>query len=337
MGEQTEEKIPIALRLKAWWEGYDRGELEAAFLEKYGHKAEESEEKAPEPKPTAVRKCAPIASNDRELPFDPWDEQRIEVAQYIWGDGYCGPGGPEHIVSISKLLALTPKMSLVEFGARLGGPARALTEKFGSWVSPYESSEKLVEAGNKLSSMAGLLNRAELVHYDPATISELDRKFDRAFIKDALLYIEDKQKILNLIFEYIKPEGLFLLTEITLGDESASIKPAYADWKENEPSQVYSILPDELTGMLQEAGFSVRVDEDVTASYIDLISKAWAGADAVVAKLVDQEDGPQLIETLLREAEHWSRRSNLMKSGDLQVRRLLGYKSEQKKRMLSDW
>ena len=85
------------------------------------------------------------------MPVDLWDAKRVNISQYIWGEGYCGPGGPEHIVSMSKLLALSPKMSMMCLGAGLGGPTRTLADKFGVWVSGYEESEHLVEAGNELS------------------------------------------------------------------------------------------------------------------------------------------------------------------------------------------
>ncbi len=123
MAGEAKEKLPLKLKLKAWWEGYDRDEYAAIRADE----AESNDVKG-QGAPTSTPGSAPTKGKNAvdDLPFDPWDEERIDIAQYIWGDGFCGPGGAEHIVSMSKLLALSPEMSMVILGGGLGGPARSL-------------------------------------------------------------------------------------------------------------------------------------------------------------------------------------------------------------------
>lgn len=336
--------VPFALRMRAWWEGYDSEELAFAFKKRYG-KTLPSKAGKTSKKTETDKSQIPIKEGgeqqtdqaDEELEFEPWDDKRIDIAQYIWGDGYCGPGGPEHIISMSKLLALTPKMSMMEVGSGLGGPGRTLSDSFGVWVTGYEASQPLVDAGNELSKMAGMTKKVEIVHYDPEDVSKLNRTFDRVFAKDAMLTIDNKKDLINACYNQTKAEGLMLLTEYVLGDEGSSGVPEFQEWREKEPFRIYPVTDGDLVNMVKDSGFSIRVNEDITDSYIELIANAWAGADKVVAQLIEREDGPAMIDTLLREAEYWNRRSRLMEKGHLKVWRILGYKKMEKKIMMSDW
>ena len=83
--------------------------------------------------------------------------------------------------------------------------------------------------------------------------------------------------------------------------------------------------------------FNIRVNEDVSEHYVELINESWKGADQVAAKVAEEEDGEELVRTLLREAEFWSRRVRLLKAGRIQVRRILASKKAEKPSMLSDW
>ena len=85
------------------------------------------------------------------------------------------------------------------------------------------------------------------------------------------------------------------------------------------------------------AGFAIRVNEDISDQYIELISRAWAGADKVAQKLIHEPNGEGLVTTLLKEAEFWSRRTELLRSGDLRAWRLLAYKKDNTGKTMSDW
>ena len=93
----------------------------------------------------------------------------------------------------------------------------------------------------------------------------------------------------------------------------------------------------ELVDMLKKARFIVRVNEDVSDHYVELVNHAWAGADKVAARIAKQEDGEELLKTLVKEAEYWNRRVRLLRSGALRVWRILASKKADKPSMMSDW
>lgn len=319
--------MPIGLRLKAWWEGYDPDEIKKRLREREKVSAVE------EPGPVE----APIKMSISADTIDPWDEETIDIAQYIWGKGFCGPGGPEYIVALSKLLALSPEMSMLQIGAGLGGPARVLADRFGVWITGYDASANLVEKGNKLSKMAGLEKKAALEYYNPEEVESFGRKFDRALSKEALFTIQDKNNIIANIEDKLKPGGLFLMTEYVLGSDAVIGKDRYKEWVVGERHHPYPILAEELVGLVKGNRMQVRVSEDISMQYIEMINKAWSGADEVAAKLAKQDDGTQKIQVLMREAEFWTRRKKLLESGDLKLWRIVANKKSSGPSMMSDW
>ena len=134
----------------------------------------------------------------------------------------------------------------------------------------------------------------------------------------------------------MKPEGLFLMTDYVLGSENVVGEAVYREWKEAEPSTPCPVTQEELVDLMQSAGFSVRVNEDISENQCELITQAWAGADAIVTGMMEQTSS-DLVDKLLKEAEIWALRSKLLKSGSLKLVRILGYKNEEKSRMMSDW
>lgn len=312
----------LGLRLKAWWEGYDADEIQQRL------DAQVPDEPAPE-----APKEEPVQSDD----IDPWSDEAVDIAQYIWGKGFCGPGGPEYIISLSKLLALSPEMSMMQIGAGLGGPARVLVDRFGVWMTGYEESENLVKKGRELSKMAGLEKKAVLEQYNSEDIEGFDRKFDRALSKEALFTINDKRGVIEKIEDKLKPGGLFLMTEYMIADDSVPGKDRYKEWAVGERHHPCPIVEDDMVSILKDNRLQVRVSEDITMQYVDMINQAWAGADAVAAKLAKQEDGAKMIQTLMREAEFWTRRKKLLESGDLQLWRIVANKKSTGPNMMSDW
>lgn len=316
----------MGLRLKAWWEGYDTDDIKKRLQDR---EPEDFEEPAKEEKSESQELTAET--------MDPWDEQTVDIAQYVWGKGFCGPGGPDYIISLSKLLALSPEMSMLQIGAGLGGPARVLVDRFGVWMTGYEESPMLVEKGRKLSKMAGLEKKAVLEGYEPDDFEGFGRKFDRALSKEALFTVEDKAGMIEKIEDKLKPGGLFLMTEYVIDSDAVIGKDSYKEWAVGERSHPFPVLSDDLVKILKDNRMQVRVSEDISRQYIDMITKAWAGADEVAAKLAKREDGAAMIQTLMREAEFWTRRKKLLESGDLKLWRIVANKKSGGPGMMSDW
>lgn len=347
---KAEEKIPLKIRFMAWWEGYDADQFydyvqKRAAGEHPPLPQKNGAETAPKDaldKAIAEKVEEAEAATEEEapkdnLPFDPWDKARIEIAQYVWGPGYCGPGGPEHIITISKLLALSPELSMADLGAGLGGPMRTLVEQFGVWAMGYEESANKVEAGNQLSKMAGMMKKAPLTQFKLSPEYEFDRRYDRFILRDELHLVEDKRGILTRLEDTLKPEGLILLTDYVLADESVVAADSYKEWRDGEPIRPHMVTQQEYAELISKAGLALRVNEDRTKEQIDLITHAWSGVDELIAKLMADPNSKHLVKVLAKEAELWNRRVKVMQRGRIKYCRFLAAKRARKTSMMSNW
>jgi cyclopropane fatty-acyl-phospholipid synthase-like methyltransferase len=310
--------VPIKWRLKAWWEGYDLDDIKAK-LKQNNHSDNIEVPVKPDETKSEDKKNAPEALV--------WDAKRLETAQLIWGEGYCGPGGPEYVKSMSKLLGMSSKMSVAVIGAGLGGPSRVLADEFGAWITGYEENEALAKKGMELSTKAGLENKAAIKHYNPNDNTPFERTFDRAYSKEALYTVEDKTKLLTNVFTNLKDSGLFLINDYTLSSSDALANKDVQKWLRQEPNQAYPVTSASMEKTLADCGYILRVNEDITDIYINLIAKSWVGVDKVIESLNKQEtDQTEMIGRLMKEAEFWSLKSKILKEGHMKVWRFLGYK-----------
>lgn len=317
-------KVPLKLRLKAWWEGYDLEDVKAHLLTQQGYPSSAND--ASEVDTSAADKDTTPLPEDK-ISVMAWDKLRIQMTQLIWGDGYCGPGGKSQIQTMSKLLAMNSEMSAIVVGAGLGGPARVMAEDYGVWITGYEQSKELVEKANNLSLEASLEKKVVIQHIDPAQPNPFERKFERAFSKEALYCFPDKDKILKDTYDTLKDDALFLLTDYTLTDISALENSDVQKWLKQEASQPFPVTAKKMKNCLENCGFSLRVNEDISQDYVELIERSWTKAEVIAKELAQKgPEGVAAITTLMEEAEFWSLRAKLMKNGLIEVRRFLAHK-----------
>lgn len=328
-------KIPVGVRLKAWWEGYSADDLWDATKEEPAEDGPDENGDA-----SAAPKSADSPPGEPRKPKGqilPWDDKRLEIAQFVWGEGYCGPGGPEHVVAMAKILALTPEMSVLGLGGDLGGPARTLAKETGAWISCLESSQDMVDAGNKLSEKAGLSKKAKLKFYNFDKPMPLDRQYDRVFSKESLFTVPDKKNLFETLEPFIKGDALVLLTDYVIASEADLNSKEIREWKKGEPKEPFLSTSEQLVNAVKDGQLSIRVSEDISDQYIKLIAESWANADKLIAQLMERGDeGQELVDTLLTEAEFWSRRSKLLVSGKLKVWRIVAHKKVLQS-LMSNW
>jgi SAM-dependent methyltransferase len=300
----------------AWWEGYDLDALKAFMMPKPASIVA---------KPVTPARQAPLGVE--AMPFDPWSADRADVAQLIWGKAFCGPGGPDHVISMSKLLALTPEMSIADLGAGLGGPARVLAEHFGVWVTGFETSNYLVTAGNEMSYMSGMARKAPIKHLDVASSEPFERRFDRIYGHGFLSKLRTLSDMTGKVSAALKTDGLLLATDYFARDKKTLTDPDVISWLASEPHNPNLHTVDKVLKEFERYKLMVRVNEPMTDQYAKLVTKGWKVADQVVAELMEDEETARLVPILLKEAEIWARRLKIFASGKVEVRRILAAKT----------
>lgn len=306
-------KIPVNLRLKAWWDGN-----ELVLKARAG-------EAPPAPEPRKV-----VGYRD---PARPWETPRVQMLQAIWGQGFWAPGGREYGQRLAKPFGLTPAMSLLDLGAGLGGPARACVEEFGVWVSGVERDPELAVAGKEISTLAGLAKKAEIAPYDPDQFEIPQRSFDCILAREILFTAADKPRLLRVIERGLKPHGQFVFTDYVLSGPGRETSPTVGAWMQHEPTTPHPWTMDDYTRCLNELKFDIRTAVDETAAFRDLILSGWADyTQAAASASLD----PELARCLVEEVELWARRVAAIDAGDLRLYRVYALKTASE-RLLSDW
>lgn len=252
-----------------------------------------------------------------------WTDPQYQIKECMWGTGFVGPGGADYVSTLIKPLGLDSSMSVVEFGASLGGSSRQIHQDTGAWVTGYERSPLLVEAAAEQSAKAGMTRQVKIVKYEPANISLRPESAAAVFSKEALFRIENKAALLKTAHAALRTQGHLLFTDYMLGQPEPD-SAAVEDWLHNEPSDAHAWSLEEAYTCLNELGFEVRVSEDTSIEFKSRVLKA-------IAKFMRNFDGGRQFGAgwrvaLLNEVELWARRLNAMESGNAGVYRIYAWK-----------
>jgi len=332
--ENNEVKIPLIWRLRAWWHGYDLDDIRARLSKSteplsgdISPPAEETpEEKYPDSPP---KRDDERDDEDDEIEFIEenhvavkavWDTERAHVAQIFWGDGFCGPGGPENIIHMTEPLNVNSKRRTMVIGAGLGGPVRVIHKEYTAPVDGYESSEKLATAGMSMSLEAGIAQDAPIIHIDLENNPAFSRKYDRAFAKESLFIIPDKPRLVQAIHDQLKKDGLFLLTDYIITETADRDSEPFRKWCDLEPYAPKPVTSEAMLACLEEAGFTLKLEEDITDFYLGLIADARKHAKKIIAGMEsDEVKNVTILTYMYNEAVFWDTRARLLRNGDLKV------------------
>lgn len=301
-------------RFRAWWNGDSLPGGQPSGGKKPASAAPAKEPVAKGPKPV------PAPEAGAEI----WSARRIATVQKLWGEGFLGPGGPDYVVQLVTPFGLNPAMSLLDFGAGLGGAARAIANECGVYVTGMEPDPALAKAGHALSEEKGMRKMAPVEAYDPTAIDEKTFRrgmYDCAFSDGMLYTIADKKALLTAIVSSLKSDGQLLFTDFMY--DGASPSPALEAWALEEPGQVYPWSLKSLRDCLQGLNIDVRIELDDSENYRELII---AGLDHFLTRTDADTLDSSYAYPLGLESDIWARRLAVLQSGDLRYYRIHGLK-----------
>lgn len=302
-------KLPLKLRLKAWWDGDElvvrRKQAEAAGTAGApGTEGPEAEEEGEKP---------PL-----------WTPERIALAQEVWGAGCCGPTEAEAIIRLIKPAGLNPAMRMLDLGAGLGGATRIVAKHFGAWATGLEADPDLAAAGAEISRQSDLSKKAVIEPFDPGALEPAEQPYNCVFSKEFLFCVEDKRSMLEAIKSLVKEPGHLVFTDYVL-PAPGKTSPALEAWIEAEPVRPHPWAAEDYVAALQELEFDVRVAEDFTATVKGQITAAWSAYMTAMEAANPCGAAPP---ALAFEVGLWMRRAELLESGDLQVCRFHAMRKE---------
>ena len=292
-------------KFSAWWEGDEYTPLPEADQDDESADSAEGEQ--------------PVHVAD--------DVLSMAVAQGVWGPGYIQPGNADHYVEMAKTLTLSKKKSMAIIGAGLGGPARDISRATEVWVTAYEARLKAAEEGQRQSDMAGMSKRVPISHFDPETIEFPESKFHAIASFEIFCFIENKERLLQQCEMSLKPSGSLLFTDYVVKEDVPG-EERLAQLFAPKWGQPFLWTPDQYASAVAESGLGLRVQEDVTQNYIDLIQQA----EPLWTKLLSDLEGSStslqsaIYNSVGSEHAEWLSRLEAMQSGELSVYRYLALK-----------
>lgn len=310
-------KISWRVRLRAWWEG-DDVRLPSPSLA--GNSA-----------PAEPVLTVPVITIP---PLRPWENEAIRIQQQVWGEGYYKPGGEKYMLGLAKPFGLNPSLTVMEFGAGLGGGTRALVNTFGVWVSGLEPTPELAKAGKELSIKAGLEKKANIIRYLPDSFEPKQGSVDCILSSESIYLVADKQKLLKAFEWALKTRGQVSVTDFVRCDDIAENDQRVHGLGLAPADPTHFASGAEYVKWFRELNFDLRVKEDITDQYRKMIMEGWIGFTQAGGEKAAHAKA--LPDQLVREVELWSRRIGAMDSGHLKVMRYYAIKLGGGK-LMSNW
>jgi len=174
-------------------------------------------------------------------------------------------GGREASQHVLARLALDKSHHVLDIGCGIGGTTRYMAQVFGCRVSGIDLTAEFIDAARVLSEHTGL---AGLVGFEVASALALpfeDATFDAAISFHVAMNIRDRPTLYAEAARVLKPRARLCVYDVMRGKTGAVRYPT--PWAGTAETS-HLTTPDEMRGLLEQAGFSVEETEDRTAAGI---------------------------------------------------------------------
>lgn len=327
-------RLVIREKFVAWWYGYESPTFAALHRHKtrfldwwYGEKLPATDGSQGMDVSFLVRTTDAPHANDAPHAKKQDVSARLVVLQALWGEGNITPGPADFITDQLLLLRLTPEMSMIDLGAGLGGPSRAINAAFGIWVTAYEWVAEIAKVGMEQSIMHGMGRKVPIMHFDPVTVERPERKIDCFFSKDALHLMPKKKQLLLAVKTALKPYGQFCIIDYAITKQGKN-SPRIAAWNAADEQVSHFWSKEEYTATITGMNLELRVAEDMTEQYCKMITDGFRQLTHKMSQLLASETSPdrqsELRRALAFESNRWAVRLEAMQAGDIAVIRFSG-------------
>lgn len=220
-----------------------------------------------------------------------YSKEFVAALEFVWGEGFLSPGGPEEVRAIVGAHDIRGKRVL-DIGCGLGGIDLLLVTEHGAGhVVGIDVNPDVILLARALAERKGLCHAVSFEAYVPGPLPFADSSFDIVFSKDAMVHVPDKTVFYAEIMRVLKPGGSLMASD-WLWKPDAANDPLVQAWNAGNPLGFVYTTVAEARAALDAAGF----EEGAT---IDRHREIAAVNRAEVARL----EGPILKELAARVGE----------------------------------
>lgn len=139
-----------------------------------------------------------------------YTEDFITGLQWMWGDGYLSPGGPEEVSAMLQGVEIQGR-DVLDIGSGLGAIDILLAQTYGAkCVIGIDVEAPLVEHSRERAAKAGLSDRVHFQLVKPGLLPFEQAVFDVVFSKDAIIHVSDKAALYAEVLRVLRPGGIFV-------------------------------------------------------------------------------------------------------------------------------
>jgi SAM-dependent methyltransferase len=176
-------------------------------------------------------------------------------------------------LALAQLARIAPGERVLDVGAGIGGPARALARHFDVHVTAVDPTARFARLAASLTARSGLSRRVTVVQADGATLPFPAGAFDVVWTLAVWQSVEDKDALAREVRRVLAPTGRVAMLELVGDGRDLDFPVPWGD------SAADSFVPTEagLRSVLERAG--LRVDH-------------WLTGDAAQAALAEAAGDP---------------------------------------------
>ena len=219
------------------------------------------------PKPAEITE-EPEKYLDPDVKF-PWKAaDRIELLEKIWGEQQLLPMDTEITETLLKPLNLDSNDRVLDLAAGLGARMRRATALFGVYIAGKEPNPEIAKRGMQIMVKTGLAKKLTIDAYDPNNLKD-ERPYNCIMFREILCNVQDKAKFIKTLSEYCKPNAQIAFTDFILVNRMHGAK--LLEELGHFEAGFSPMTLKELSPMLSERGFVLRISEDLTDQYKEAV------------------------------------------------------------------
>lgn len=164
-------------------------------------------------------------------------------------------------LELARVARVDSTKRVLDVGSGVGGTSRCLAREFGCHVTGIDLTDEYCRAAAMLSDRIGLANLVDYRQGDATNLPFPDASFDIVWTEHVAMNIPDKRKLYQEMCRVLKPGGTLAIYDILAGPSGPVIFPV--PWART-PESSFLAAPDELRGLLENAGFHIDAWADTT-------------------------------------------------------------------------
>ena len=210
--------------------------------------------------------------------------------------------------TVKKMIALLPtsvdgNTRVLDIGAGFGGAARYASWHYGCKVDCLDISEQQNAFNTKKINNLGLTQLVNIIDGNYEDIPAENRTYDIVWSYDALMYSEDRTKVIKEVNRVLKPGGWFVFTDILHGENAA--KGSLKAILERLPVKELETLKDYQKN-LRNAGFEEDQTIERPQHLLTHYHRIQKEMKSEKNRLID-ECGDEFFKNTLKELSLWTR------------------------------